>query len=100
MAADSTNQGATDIRYSRFALSDRVSPHHPTPTATAAIRRQDFPQCESVHSLVATSNRTAERRAECAVGHDNDVGFGAPSTFGGVIPTPNMDRIAKLGLRY
>src|SRR5271170_2646941 len=24
----------------------------------------------------------------------DDVGFGAPSTFGGVIPTPTMDRIA------
>src|SRR5262249_52392674 len=24
----------------------------------------------------------------------DDVGFGAPSTFGGVIPTPSMDRIA------
>src|SRR5438093_13046835 len=30
----------------------------------------------------------------------DDVGYGAPSTFGGVIPTPNMDRIAKTGLRY
>jgi arylsulfatase len=30
----------------------------------------------------------------------DDVGFGAPSTFGGVIPTPNMDRIANNGLRY
>ena len=30
----------------------------------------------------------------------DDVGFGAPSTFGGVIPTPNMDRIADQGLRY
>jgi Sulfatase len=30
----------------------------------------------------------------------DDQGFGAPSTFGGVIPTPNMDRIAKAGLRY
>jgi arylsulfatase A-like enzyme len=30
----------------------------------------------------------------------DDVGFGAPSTFGGVIPTPNMDRIANAGLRY
>src|SRR6476620_6839986 len=29
-----------------------------------------------------------------------DQGFGAPSTFGGVIPTPAMDRIAKSGLRY
>lgn len=30
----------------------------------------------------------------------DDVGFGAMSTFGGLIETPNMDRIAKLGLRY
>nr|QIP00254.1 arylsulfatase [Bradyrhizobium symbiodeficiens] len=30
----------------------------------------------------------------------DDQGFGAPSTFGGVIPTPSMDRIAKAGLRF
>jgi Sulfatase len=30
----------------------------------------------------------------------DDVGFCAPSTFGGVIPTPSMDRIAAAGLRY
>src|SRR5512147_1572074 len=30
----------------------------------------------------------------------DDSGFGVPSTFGGVIPTPNLDRIAKNGLRY
>lgn len=30
----------------------------------------------------------------------DDVGFGAPSAFGGVIPTPALDRIAKMGLRY
>jgi len=30
----------------------------------------------------------------------DDVGFGAPSTFGGIIPTPTMDRIAANGLRY
>ena len=30
----------------------------------------------------------------------DDVGFGAPSTFGGVIPTPALDRIATNGLRY
>lgn len=30
----------------------------------------------------------------------DDVGFGAPGTFGGVVPTPAMDRIAKTGLRY
>jgi len=30
----------------------------------------------------------------------DDQGFGAPGTFGGVIPTPAMDRIAQAGLRY
>ena len=30
----------------------------------------------------------------------DDSGFGVPSTFGGVIPTPSLDRIAANGLRY
>jgi len=30
----------------------------------------------------------------------DDVGFGAMQTFGGLIETPNMDRLAKMGLRY
>ncbi len=30
----------------------------------------------------------------------DDVGYGAPSTFGGVIPTPALDRVAAAGLRY
>ncbi len=30
----------------------------------------------------------------------DDSGFGVPSTFGGVIPTPAMDRLAQEGLRY
>lgn len=30
----------------------------------------------------------------------DDSGFGVPSTFGGVIPTPTMDFIASEGLRY
>ncbi len=30
----------------------------------------------------------------------DDVGFGASSTFGGAIPTPTFDRLAKAGLRY
>ncbi|WP_431268072.1 arylsulfatase [Dankookia sp. P2] len=30
----------------------------------------------------------------------DDVGFGAPATFGGVIPTPTLDQVAASGLRY
>ncbi|HVP66433.1 MAG TPA: arylsulfatase [Anaeromyxobacteraceae bacterium] len=30
----------------------------------------------------------------------DDSGYGVPSTFGGVIPTPSLDRVAANGLRY
>ena len=30
----------------------------------------------------------------------DDQGYGVSSTFGGVIPTPALDRVAKAGLRY
>jgi len=30
----------------------------------------------------------------------DDQGYGISSTFGGVIPTPSLDRVAKAGLRY
>src|SRR5262245_58378133 len=30
----------------------------------------------------------------------DDTGFGAASTFGGPIPTPNLDRVARRGLKY
>src|SRR6185295_7323110 len=30
----------------------------------------------------------------------DDSGFGQWGTFGGQVPTPNLDRVAKMGLRY
>lgn len=30
----------------------------------------------------------------------DDVGFGSSSTFGGLIPTPNLDKLASEGIRY
>lgn len=30
----------------------------------------------------------------------DDAGYGVPSTFGGVIPTPTLDKLAENGLRY
>ena len=30
----------------------------------------------------------------------DDAGYGVSSTFGGVIPTPALDRVAQMGLRY
>src|SRR4029079_6470828 len=30
----------------------------------------------------------------------DDAGYGVSGTFGGVIPTPTLDRVAAMGLRY
>jgi hypothetical protein len=30
----------------------------------------------------------------------DDLGFGGASSFGGLVPTPNIDRLAASGLRY
>ena len=30
----------------------------------------------------------------------DDVGFGMASTFGGPVPTPNLDQLATNGLKY
>lgn len=30
----------------------------------------------------------------------DDVGFGAPSTFGGSIPTPTLDKLSRIGVKY
>jgi arylsulfatase A-like enzyme len=43
----------------------------------------------------------ADRRApNIVIVLTDDVGFGAASTFGGAIPTPNLDALAAQGLRY
>jgi arylsulfatase A-like enzyme len=46
---------------------------------------------------VAAAHRAAEGAPNVLLIMTDDQGFGAPSTFGGVIPTPAMDRIAKEG---
>jgi arylsulfatase A-like enzyme len=50
--------------------------------------------------VVAAARRTARGAPNILLIMTEDVGFGAPSTFGGVVATPPLDRIAKAGLRY
>jgi hypothetical protein len=44
---------------------------------------------------VGAAHRAAQTGAQILLIITDDAGFGVPSTFGGVIPTPTMDRIAK-----
>ncbi len=53
-----------------------------------------------VETVVGAARRAAQGAPNVLLIMTDDSGFGVPSTFGGVIPTPAMDRIAKTGLRY
>lgn len=44
--------------------------------------------------------RLAENAPNVLLVMTDDVGFSAASTFGGAVPTPNLDRLAARGLRY
>ena len=83
-----------------------------SPSATTTISGQQLPQPDPEFGGVIKEN-AAQSKAWWAprvvppkqapnvlLIMTDDVGFGAPSTFGGVIPTPALDRLAKSGLRY
>jgi arylsulfatase A-like enzyme len=83
-----------------------------SPSATTTINGKQLPPPDPKFGGVIKENAAQSKawwapRVVPAKGAPNvllimtdDVGFGAPSTFGGVIPTPNLDRIANTGLRY
>ena len=47
-------------------------------------------------TLIGSGCQRFEDRAQLI----DDLGFGATSTFGGPIPTPTLDKLARSGLRY
>jgi hypothetical protein len=63
------------------------------------VRRQDRTQC-SIDTLLAAPRGAAEGAPNILLIITDDAGYGVSSTFGGVIPTPAMDRVAENGLRY
>jgi arylsulfatase len=98
---------------SSFAQGERApTPPSGSPTATRTLDGKYLPSQPPVFGGVINMNAVDSRpwwppRVVPPKGAPNvllimtdDVGFGAPSTFGGVIPTPSLDRVAKMGLRY
>jgi hypothetical protein len=83
-----------------------------SPSATSAISGKQLPPPDPKFGGVITEGALQSKpwwapRVVPPKGAPNvlliitdDAGFGVPSTFGGVIPTPTMDRIAREGLRY
>jgi arylsulfatase A-like enzyme len=92
--------------------TDQVKEEPGSPSATRSINGQLLPPYQLPFGGVINLNAAQSKpwwppRIVPPKGSPNilliitdDVGFGAPSTFGGVIPTPALDRIAKEGLRY
>ena len=82
-----------------------------SPSATTTIEGNQIPapppkfggvikETPKLEALVAAARRAAQGRAQRAADHDRRPGLWRHGTFGGVIPTPTLDRIAKAGLRY
>ena len=97
---------------SSWGLAQHVAGERGAPSATATIGGKQLPPPTPKFGGVI-KQKASESKAWWAPrvvppkGAPNvllimtdDQGFGAPSTFGGVIPTPAMDRIAQAGLRY
>jgi arylsulfatase A-like enzyme len=94
------------------ALAQQVTGVLGSPNATTTIKGNQLPPPEPKFGGVIKPNAAQSKpwwppRVVPPSGAPNillimtdDVGFAAPSTFGGVIPTPALDRIAKMGLRY
>ena len=87
-----------------FRAERRLSQQHGTarncPSPTRRSRARSARRTRTRRP--ATRSRSRPRRAArtCCIILLDDVGFGMCSTFGGPVPTPNMDKLANNGLKY
>ena len=95
-----------------FASAQQVTGQLGSPSATTTISGKELPPPDPKFGGVIKEKATEstpwwpprvvppKRAPNVLLIMTDDDGFGAPGTFGGVIPTPALDRIAKSGLRY
>ena len=95
-----------------FASAQQVTGQLGSPSATTTISGKELPPPDPKFGGVIREKATEstpwwpprvvppKRAPNVLLIMTDDDGFGAPGTFGGVIPTPALDRIAKSGLRY
>jgi arylsulfatase A-like enzyme len=94
------------------AMAQQITGMPGSPSATTTIKGDQIPPPPPKFGGKIERNASQSKpywppRVEPRKGAPNvllimtdDSGFGVPSTFGGVIPTPALDRIAANGLRY
>jgi len=73
-----------------------VLPFPPTPSASIAGPTLQ----ESKHQRRVEPNRLPKDAPNILIILLDDVGFGLPETFGGVIQTPTLSRLANTGISY
>jgi arylsulfatase A-like enzyme len=104
--------GVVFFVYSSFCVAQQVTGELGSPSATTTISEKQLPPPDPKFGGVIREKASESKawwapRVVPPKGAPNvllimtdDSGFGAPGTFGGVVPTPALDRIAKSGLRY
>src|SRR4249920_2971642 len=104
--------GVACVSYSSFCIAQQVTGEPGSPTATTSVSGKQLPLPDPkfggvIQQKASESTAWWRPRVVPPKGAPNvllimtdDEGFGAPSTFGGVIETPALDRLAKTGLRY
>jgi len=82
--------------FASTAIAQEILPFPPTPSgSTAGLTIQD-----STYKKRVEPKRLAEGAPNILVILMDDVGPGTPSTYGGEINTPTLERVAKLGVSF
>ena len=96
----------------QFSIAQTVTGELGSPSATTTISGKQLPAPEPEFGGVIKSDALSSKpwwaprivppkqAPNVLLIITDDSGFGVPSTFGGVIPTPTLDRVANNGLRY
>jgi arylsulfatase len=102
-----TNPIRTPIILGRSSLAALLIMTAIPAAAQTVLPRPEEPFAGTIGETYADSKPAFPKRVVAPDGAPNvflimtdDVGFGAASTFGGPIPTPNLDRLAARGLVY
>ena len=107
-----TLSGAVFAFFSACCMAQQVTGELGSPSATTTISGKQLPPPDPQYGGVIKERASASQgwwapRVVPPKGAPNvllimtdDSGFGAPGTFGGVVPTPALDRVADMGLRF
>jgi len=87
---------ALSVVFAPTAGAQEILPFPPTPSAsTAGLTMQD-----SIYEKRVEPKRLAEGAPNILIILMDDLGPGTPSTYGGEVHTPTLDRVARMGISF